>query len=215
RLFAAGSDFVPHFAFADVKDYFEIDMDMRICDASGWNGGDVRGQTRRADIFSGHSLLVMNAVPITLRAAAANGKYAAMIFDRAELDIVFLVFHWQQTLERPVPNSEYFREQASNLKSIERNNSQSEIGSKPANISADSDNLLSGIQSQASKNLFHIARTIGYLCAASIASCDFHSETSMIVPRPRMIVGARSVTRPSLRNVGTRCRTSSSVSFSF
>src|SRR6266480_4341635 len=145
----------------------------------------------------------MNAVPITLRAAAANGQYSIVIFDRPELDIVFVVFHLQH---------------ASNLESqiTERSNSQSAIGSKPANISADSDNSLSGIQSQASKNLFHIARTFGFLCAASIASCDFHSETSMIVPsRARMIVGARTVTRPSLRKVGTRLRTSSRSSLSF
>src|SRR5437899_7261339 len=93
--------------------------------------------------------------------------------------------------------------------------SQSATGSNPANISADSDNLLSGIQSQTSKNLFHIARTLGFLCAASIASCDFHSETSIIVPsRARMIVGVRSVTSPSLRNVGTRLLTRSRVSLS-
>ena len=68
--------------------------------------------------------------------------------------------------------------------------SQSATGSNPANISADSGSVLSGTQSQTAKNLFHIARTIGFLCAASTASCDFHSETSMIVPsRPRMIVG--------------------------
>ena len=44
-----------------------------------------------------------------------------------------------------------------------RVSNQSGIGSKPANISADSDNVLSGIQSQTSKNLFHIARTFGIL----------------------------------------------------
>src|SRR5204863_5167279 len=87
-----------------------------------------------------------------------------------------------------------------------RVSNQSGIGSKPANISADSDNVLSGIQSQTSKNLFHIARTLGFLCAASIASCDFHSETSMMVPlRERMITGSRSVTRPSLRRSEHDC----------
>jgi hypothetical protein len=96
-----------------------------------------------------------------------------------------------------------------------RVSNQSGIGSKPANISADSDNVLSGIQSQTSKNLFHITRTFGFLCAAAIASCDFHSETSIIVPSPaRMIIGVRSVTSPSLRNVGTRLRTRSRVSLS-
>ncbi len=62
--------------------------------------------------------------------------------------------------------------------------------------------MLSGTQSHTAKNLFHIARTFAFLCAASIVSCDFHSETSTIVPsRARTIVGARSVTRPSLRKV--------------
>jgi hypothetical protein len=93
---------------------------------------------------------------------------------------------------------------------------QSGTGSKPANISEDSDNVLSGIQSQTSKNRFHITRTFGFLCAASIASCDFHSETSIIVPsRARMMIGARSVTSPSLRNVGTRLLTRPRVSLSF
>jgi hypothetical protein len=97
-----------------------------------------------------------------------------------------------------------------------RVSNQSGIGSKPANISADSDNVLSGIQSQTSKNLFHITRTFGFLCAAAIASCDFHSETSIIVPsRARTIIGVRSVTSRSSRNVGTRLRTRSRVSLSF
>src|SRR5439155_15858083 len=102
-----------------------------------------------------------------------------------------------------------------NLQFAERLNSQSGIGSKPANISADSDNALSEIQSQTSKNLFHITRTFEFLCAAAIASCDFHSETSIIVPScARMIIGVRSVTSPSLRNVGTRFLTNSRVSLS-
>src|SRR6266496_5670360 len=93
---------------------------------------------------------------------------------------------------------------------------QSETGSKPANISADSDNVLKGIQSQTSKNRFHITRTFGFLCAASIASGDFHSETSIILPsRARMIIGVRSVTSPSLCNVGTLLLTRSRVSVSF
>ena len=35
----------------------------------------------------------MNAVPIPARAAAANGQYPIVIFDRAELDVVFVVLH--------------------------------------------------------------------------------------------------------------------------
>src|SRR4030095_3302068 len=60
--------------------------------------------------------------------------------------------------------------------------SQSPIGSNPANTSSASRSFLRGTQSQSLKNLSHIARTFGFLCAASIASCDFHSETSMMVP---------------------------------
>src|SRR5207237_1259032 len=43
---------------------------------------------------------------------------------------------------------------------------QSAIGSKPANISFASAKVLSDTQSQTAKNLFHIARTFGFLCAA-------------------------------------------------
>jgi hypothetical protein len=35
----------------------------------------------------------MNAVPISPRAASANGQYSIMIFYRAELNVVFVVFH--------------------------------------------------------------------------------------------------------------------------
>ena len=35
----------------------------------------------------------MNAVPISAGAAAANGQYPIVIFYRAELDVVFVVFH--------------------------------------------------------------------------------------------------------------------------
>ena len=68
------SEFVSHFSFDDVKDHFEADMDVRISDASRRNGGDVGRQARRAHIFARHPLFVMNAVPISLRAAAANGQ---------------------------------------------------------------------------------------------------------------------------------------------
>ena len=58
-------------------------------------------------------------------------------------------------------------------------------GSKPANMSFASANVLSGTHSHSAKNLSHIASTLGFLCAASIASRDFHSETSIIVPVAR------------------------------
>src|SRR6266446_1625256 len=35
----------------------------------------------------------MNAVPISAGAAATNGQYPIVIFYRAELDVVFVVFH--------------------------------------------------------------------------------------------------------------------------
>jgi hypothetical protein len=41
-------------------------------------------------------------------------------------------------------------------------------GSKFGNISSVSASVLNGTQSQVAKNLFHIARTFGLLCAASI-----------------------------------------------
>src|SRR4029077_15886066 len=96
----------------------------------------------------------------------------------------------------------------------ERKRNQS--GSKFGNISSASASALNGTQSQIAKNFSHIASTFGFLCAASIASCDFHSETSIIVPsRARIMIGARSVTSPSLRKVGMRLRTSSRSSVSF
>ena len=56
-------------------------------------------------------------------------------------------------------------------RSQNRSNLQSAIGSKPVNISFASGSVFSGTQSQIAKKLFHIARTLGFLCAASIASC--------------------------------------------
>ena len=41
-LFETWPEFVAHFSFNDVKDYFEADMDMRICNAAGRDRGDVR-----------------------------------------------------------------------------------------------------------------------------------------------------------------------------
>jgi len=84
---AAIAEFVPHFSFDDVKDYFEIDVDVRAGDA------DVRRQLFRADIFRRHALFVMNAIPIPARTAAANGQDAIVIFDRAELDLVVAFHH--------------------------------------------------------------------------------------------------------------------------
>ena len=41
----------------------------------------------------------MNAVPIPARAAATNGQYPIVIFDRAELDVVFIVVHNEGTYQ--------------------------------------------------------------------------------------------------------------------
>src|SRR4029077_5455114 len=98
-----------------------------------------------------------------------------------------------------------------------RRGTPNQSGAKFGNISSASASVLNGTQSPIAKNFSHIASTFGLLCAASIASCDFHSDTSIIVPsRARIMIGSRSVTSCSLRKVGTRLRTSlrSSVSFS-
>src|SRR5262249_4712036 len=93
HLFQSFTKFVTYFSFDDVQNYFKADMDVRICDASRRDGGDVCRQVRRSHIFPRHALLVMNAVPITSRAATANGQNSAMIFDRLRLDVVFPVYH--------------------------------------------------------------------------------------------------------------------------
>jgi hypothetical protein len=94
-LLEPGAEFVAHFAFHNVKDHFEADMNMRRGHATRRNGGDVGREFCRAHVFGGHALLVMNAIPIPTRAPATNGQYPVVIFDHAELDIVFL--HFLQT----------------------------------------------------------------------------------------------------------------------
>jgi hypothetical protein len=42
-LLEAGAEFVAYLPFDDVKDHFEIDMNMRVCDTAWRNGGNVRG----------------------------------------------------------------------------------------------------------------------------------------------------------------------------
>ena len=41
HLLKPGSEFVAHFSFEDVKNHFEIDMNMGISDAARRNSGDV------------------------------------------------------------------------------------------------------------------------------------------------------------------------------
>src|SRR5205085_12334442 len=42
-LFKPGAEFVAYLPFDDVKDHFEIDMNVRVCDAAWRDGGNVRG----------------------------------------------------------------------------------------------------------------------------------------------------------------------------
>src|SRR5437870_7389267 len=93
HLLEPGSEFVAHFSFEDIEDYLELDVNMGIRYATGRNGGNVGRQFSCADIFGGHALLIVNAVPIPAGAAATNGQYPIVIFYRAELDVVFVVFH--------------------------------------------------------------------------------------------------------------------------
>ncbi len=84
---------MPHFAFQDVKDELEADVNVRMGHAAGRDGGDVGREFGRADVLGRHSLFVMNAVPVPARAAAADGEDAVMIFHRARVDFILFVFH--------------------------------------------------------------------------------------------------------------------------
>lgn len=85
-LLEAATELMPHFALYYIEDELEADMDVGFGYSAGRDGGDVRGEFRRADVFRRHALFVMNAVPITARAAAADGQDAIMVFDSVELD---------------------------------------------------------------------------------------------------------------------------------
>ena len=89
-LFQAGTELVPHLSLKNIKDELEADVDMGVSHAARRDGGDIGGEFGRADVLRRHALLVMNAVPIAARAAAANGQDAVVIFNRAELDGVFV-----------------------------------------------------------------------------------------------------------------------------
>src|SRR5436309_12626175 len=52
HLFQAWSEFVTHFAFDDVENYFKADMNVRISDASRRDGGDIRGQACRSHVLA-------------------------------------------------------------------------------------------------------------------------------------------------------------------
>jgi len=90
---------------------------------------------------------------------------------------------------------------------------KSGIGSKPANISADSDNALSGIQSKTFKELFHITRRLNSCAPPQLLPAISIPRFYNCASRARIIIGVRSVTSPSLRNVGTRFLTTPEWSF--
>ncbi len=50
----------------------------------------------------------MDAIPIALRAAAANGQYPVVIFHHARVDVVFVALHQLKrpmlSAERPISN---------------------------------------------------------------------------------------------------------------
>ena len=52
HLFQPFSEFVAHFAFDDVQDHLEADMDVRVGDATRRNRGDIGGQARRAHVLA-------------------------------------------------------------------------------------------------------------------------------------------------------------------
>ena len=43
HLLEAGAEFVAHCSFDDVKDHFEIDMNVRVRNAARRDSGDIRG----------------------------------------------------------------------------------------------------------------------------------------------------------------------------
>src|SRR5438105_13740660 len=81
-------ELVADFSFDDVKDHFEVDVNVGVGDAARRNGGDVGREFGGADIFGRHALFIVNPVPVSPGAAAANGQNPIVIFHRAELDVV-------------------------------------------------------------------------------------------------------------------------------
>src|SRR5205814_4724326 len=92
-LFQTEPELVADFAFEDVKDQLEANMDVGVGDPTGRDGSNVSRQFGRADVLRRHALFIVNAVPIPPRAAAADGENAVVIFDCAQLDFVFVVLH--------------------------------------------------------------------------------------------------------------------------
>src|SRR6476619_5571941 len=84
---------MPDFAFENVKDELETDVDMGVSDAAGRDRGNVGGKFGCPDILRRHALLVMNTVPTPARAAAANRQDTVVIFAGAQLHAVLVVLH--------------------------------------------------------------------------------------------------------------------------
>src|SRR4029077_4019639 len=86
-------------SFDDIKDELEAHVNMGYSDATWRDCRDIGWQLGRAPIFGRHALLIMNAVPIPPGAAATNGQYPIVIFDRAELDVVLVIVHNKRTYQ--------------------------------------------------------------------------------------------------------------------
>src|SRR4051812_20360967 len=100
-LLAPRTKFVAHLSLENVKDQFEADVNMGVGDAARRNRRDVGRELGRPDILRGHSLLVVNAVPVAPRAAATNCQDAAVILDGAQLNAVLVVLHLPLPLYSP------------------------------------------------------------------------------------------------------------------
>ena len=90
HLLEPRAKFMAHPSLQDVKDDLEIHVNVGLRDPARWNSCDVRGERSGSDIFRRHALFVVDPVPIPSRAAAANGQDASMIFNRAELNVIFV-----------------------------------------------------------------------------------------------------------------------------
>ena len=75
----------------------------------------------------------MDAIPIALRATAANGQYSVVIFHRARVDVVFAAFH-RLNVQRATPNVQsrisQIRVRASLFQEDERDSAQDRNGGK-------------------------------------------------------------------------------------
>ena len=70
---ATVTELVSHMAREDVKHHLEIDVNMCVCDAAGWDGGDVHRKLLCGDVFGGETDLVVDVIPIPNVAGGADG----------------------------------------------------------------------------------------------------------------------------------------------